>query len=171
MCTHHPGFAAEVVDGEERVNAGNGAVVQADHEVPEVLARGHAVGVLANQHKIWLERSGERKTGTESLKPAEMRITGARLLIEVIITELNKLIWRCRSRFFLVGLTDLSLLDSTNDQNVVLPKSLSFSPMQRHFQNDTTRAETGRADDHSTERRRMCSTWSAAAAPSYLSLR
>lgn len=66
-CTHHPGFAAEVVDGEERVNAGNGAVVQADHEVPEVLARGHAVGVLANQHKIWLERSGERITKMDTL--------------------------------------------------------------------------------------------------------
>lgn len=57
--THHPGFAAEVVDGEERVNTGNSTVLQTHHQIPEVFSWRHAVGMLTNQNKIWLERSGK----------------------------------------------------------------------------------------------------------------
>lgn len=46
--TYHPGFAAEVVDGEERVDARDATKMQANHKVPKVLARNHAVGMLAN---------------------------------------------------------------------------------------------------------------------------
>ncbi len=39
--------------------------MQTDHEAPEVLSRGHAVGVLTDQHKIWPERSAETNTETQ----------------------------------------------------------------------------------------------------------
>lgn len=61
MITHHPGFAAEVVDGEQGVDAGDSPVLKANHQAPEVFARSHAVGMLANQDKVWLEGSGERQ--------------------------------------------------------------------------------------------------------------
>lgn len=37
--------------------------MKADHKVPEVLARDHAVGVLADQDKVWLERPAETEQG------------------------------------------------------------------------------------------------------------
>lgn len=56
---YHPRFAAEVVDGEERVAARDAAEMQADHKVPEILTGDHAVGVLANQDEVWLEGPGK----------------------------------------------------------------------------------------------------------------
>lgn len=60
---YHPRFAAEVINGEEGVDAGDAAEVKADHKVPEVLARDHAVGVLADQDKVWLERPAKTDQG------------------------------------------------------------------------------------------------------------
>lgn len=37
--------------------------MKADHKVPEVLARDHAVGVLADQDKVWLERPAKTDRG------------------------------------------------------------------------------------------------------------
>lgn len=37
--------------------------MKADHKVPEVLARDHAVGVLADQDKVWLERPAKTDQG------------------------------------------------------------------------------------------------------------
>lgn len=59
---YHPWFAAEVVDGEDRVDARNATEMQADHKVPEVLTGDHAVGVLANQDKVWLEGPAAGRT-------------------------------------------------------------------------------------------------------------
>lgn len=59
--TYHPGFAAEVVDGEERVNTWNGSILQTDHQIPEILSWSHAVGMLSNEDKIWLDGSGTQK--------------------------------------------------------------------------------------------------------------
>lgn len=59
---YHPRFAAEVVDGEERVDAWDSTEMKADHEVPEVLTGDHAVGVLANQDEVWLEGPGAKQT-------------------------------------------------------------------------------------------------------------
>lgn len=53
---YHPRFAAEVVDGEERVDAWDATKMQANHKVPEVLTGDHAVGMLPNQDEVWLER-------------------------------------------------------------------------------------------------------------------
>ena len=58
---YHPRFAAEVVDGEERVAALDAAEMQTDHEVPEILAGDHAVGVLANQDEVGLEGPAARR--------------------------------------------------------------------------------------------------------------
>ncbi|KAG7234536.1 hypothetical protein INR49_003922 [Caranx melampygus] len=55
----------EVVDGEERVDAGDSAKVQSDYEVPEILTRDHAVGVLANQDEVWLEGPTGRQKGSK----------------------------------------------------------------------------------------------------------
>lgn len=52
---HHPRLAAEVVRGEERVDARDPTKVKADDEVPEILAGHHAVGMLADQDEVWLE--------------------------------------------------------------------------------------------------------------------
>lgn len=52
---HHPRFAAEVVSGEERVDARDAAKMKANDEVSEILARDHTVGMLADQDKVWLE--------------------------------------------------------------------------------------------------------------------
>lgn len=60
--TYHPRFAAEVVDGEERVDAGDATKMQANYKVPEVLSWDHAVGVLANQDKVGLEGPAARWT-------------------------------------------------------------------------------------------------------------
>ena len=60
---YHPRFATEVVDGEERVDARDATKVKADHKVPEVLTGDHAVGVLANQDKVWLEGPVKRHRG------------------------------------------------------------------------------------------------------------
>lgn len=60
--TYHPRFAAEVVDGEDGVDARDAAEMQADHEVPEVLAGDHAVGVLANQDEVCLEGPAAGRT-------------------------------------------------------------------------------------------------------------
>lgn len=59
---YHPWFAAEVVDGEDRVDARDAAKVQADHKVPEVFAGDHAVGMLPDQDKVWLEGPAARGT-------------------------------------------------------------------------------------------------------------
>lgn len=59
--TYHPGFAAEVVNGVERVDARDTSEMQTDHEVPEVLPGDHAVGMLANQDKVWLKGPAEEK--------------------------------------------------------------------------------------------------------------
>lgn len=59
---YHPRFAAEVVDGEERVDARDATEMKADHKVPEVLTGDHAVGVLANQDEVWLEGPAARCT-------------------------------------------------------------------------------------------------------------
>lgn len=59
---YHPRFAAEVVDGEERVDAGDAAEMKADDKVSEVLTGDHAVGVLANQDEVWLEGPAARRT-------------------------------------------------------------------------------------------------------------
>lgn len=89
--THHPGFAAEVVDGEERVNAGNGAEVQADHEAPEVLSRGHAVGVLADQNKIWPERSAETNTDTHGFRRPPRRRTVCEIKVKTCTNKINSI--------------------------------------------------------------------------------
>lgn len=52
---HHPRLAAEVVRGEERVDARNATKVKANDEVSKILARDHTVGMLADQDKVWLE--------------------------------------------------------------------------------------------------------------------
>lgn len=52
---HHPRLAAEIVRGEERVDARDPAKVKADDEVPEILARHHAVGMLADKDEVWHE--------------------------------------------------------------------------------------------------------------------
>ncbi len=57
---YHPRLAAEVVDGEERVDARDATKVKADHEVPEVLTGDHAVGMLANQDEVWLKGPAAR---------------------------------------------------------------------------------------------------------------
>lgn len=59
---YHPRFAAEVVDGEERVDARDATEMKANHQVPEVLPWDHAVGVLANQDEVWLEGPAARNT-------------------------------------------------------------------------------------------------------------
>lgn len=59
---YHPRFAAEVVDGEERVAAWDTAEMQADHKVPEILTGDHAVGVLADQDEVGLEGPAARRT-------------------------------------------------------------------------------------------------------------
>lgn len=59
--THHPRFAAEVVDGVKRVDTGDPAEVEADHKVPEVLAGDHAVGVLTDEDKVRLEGPAGRR--------------------------------------------------------------------------------------------------------------
>ena len=69
---YHPRFAAEVVDGEEGVDARDAAEMHADHKVPEVLAGDHAVGVLANQDEVWLEGSAARQT--RKPKPSDRAI-------------------------------------------------------------------------------------------------
>lgn len=64
---YHPGFAAEVVDGEERVDARNAAEMQANHKVPEVLTGDHTVGVLANQDKVWFEGPAAGRTESHQI--------------------------------------------------------------------------------------------------------
>lgn len=59
---YHPRFAAEVVDGEERVDAWDATKMKANHKVPEVLTGDHAVGMLPNQDEVWLERPATRCT-------------------------------------------------------------------------------------------------------------
>lgn len=58
VITYHPGLAAEVVDGVEGVDGVNAAVLEANDEAAEVFPQCHAVGVLADQDKIWLEGPG-----------------------------------------------------------------------------------------------------------------
>lgn len=58
---YHPRFAAEVVDGEERVDTWDSTKVQTDHEVPEVLTWDHTVGVLTDQDKVRLNGPAERR--------------------------------------------------------------------------------------------------------------
>lgn len=58
IITYHPGLAAEVVDGVEGVDRVDAAVLEANDEAAEVFPQSHAVGVLADQDKIRLERSG-----------------------------------------------------------------------------------------------------------------
>lgn len=55
IITYHPGLAAEVVDGVERVDGVEAAVLEADDEAAEIFPQSHAVGVLPDQDKIWLE--------------------------------------------------------------------------------------------------------------------
>lgn len=65
---YHPRLAAEIVDGEERVDTWDAAKMQADDEVPEVLTRNHAVGMLANQNEVWLEGSAKGKAQQQRVK-------------------------------------------------------------------------------------------------------
>ena len=58
--TYHPGLAAEVVDGVERVDSRQPSILQADDQAAVVLPQGHAVGMLADQDEVWLEGSAER---------------------------------------------------------------------------------------------------------------
>lgn len=57
---YHPRFAAEIVDGEERVNARDATEMQANHKIPVVLTGEHAICVLPNQDKVRLERPAAR---------------------------------------------------------------------------------------------------------------
>lgn len=59
---YHPRFAAEVVDGIKGVDTRDPAEMKADHKVPEVLAGNHAVGVLTDEDKVWLEGPAGRQT-------------------------------------------------------------------------------------------------------------
>lgn len=59
---YHPRFAAEVVDGEERVDARDTTKMQADHKVPEVLTGDHAVGMLAKHDEVRLEGPAAKQT-------------------------------------------------------------------------------------------------------------
>ncbi len=62
--THHPWLVEEVVDGLERVEAGDAAVVQPEDDVPVVLDG--VLDVLPHQHEVGLERpaTGAGKTQT-----------------------------------------------------------------------------------------------------------
>lgn len=57
---YRPRLVAHVVDGCEGVDARDASVLQPDDQVPEILVVGHAEGVLADEHKVWLERPGGR---------------------------------------------------------------------------------------------------------------
>lgn len=57
---YSPRLVTEVVDGVQRVDGGDAGVLQTNDQVPEVLILGHAVGVLANQDKVGLERPAGR---------------------------------------------------------------------------------------------------------------
>lgn len=56
--TYHPRFVAEVVNRVQRVNAWQSSVLQPNHHVAMVSILVHAEGVLADQHKVWLEGPG-----------------------------------------------------------------------------------------------------------------
>lgn len=60
--TYHPRFAAEVVDGIKGVDTRDPAKMKADHKVPKVLAGNHAVCVLTDEDKVWLEGPAGRQT-------------------------------------------------------------------------------------------------------------
>lgn len=53
--TYSPGFVTQVVDGVQGVQAGNASILQGNDEVAEILILCHAVGVLADEHKVRLE--------------------------------------------------------------------------------------------------------------------
>lgn len=55
---YRPRLVAHVVNGGEGVDARDAGVLQPDDQVPEILVLGHAEGVLADEHKVWLEGPG-----------------------------------------------------------------------------------------------------------------
>lgn len=60
--TYHPGLAAEVVYGVERVDSRKPSILKADDQAAVVLSQGHAVGMLSNQDEVRFE--GPAKRGT-----------------------------------------------------------------------------------------------------------
>lgn len=67
--TYHPGLAAEVVHGVERVDSGQPSILEADDQAAVVFTQGHAVGVLADQDEVWLEGSAKRGADSSVTTP------------------------------------------------------------------------------------------------------
>ena len=61
--TYRPGLVTQIVDGVQGVDGRDAAVLQADHQVAEVLILGHAEGVLTDEDKVGPEGPGERQLG------------------------------------------------------------------------------------------------------------
>lgn len=58
LVTYHPGFVTEVVDRMQRVNTGDSSILQPNDQTAVVSITCHAEGMLADQHKVWLQRPG-----------------------------------------------------------------------------------------------------------------
>lgn len=67
--TYHPGLAAEVVHGVERVDSGQPSILEADDQAAVVFTQGHAVGVLADQDEVRLEGSAKRGADSSVTTP------------------------------------------------------------------------------------------------------
>lgn len=52
---YRPRLVTQVVDGRERVDARDAAVLQPDDEVAEIFVLGHTESVLTDEDKVWLE--------------------------------------------------------------------------------------------------------------------
>lgn len=64
LFTYHPGLAAEVVYGIQRVDSRKPSILKADDQAAVVLSQGHAVGMLSNQDEVRFE--GPAKRGDNS---------------------------------------------------------------------------------------------------------
>lgn len=58
--THHPRLVTEVVNGLQRVDAGEACVLHANDQVAEVLILCHAECMLPDEHKVWPEGPGKK---------------------------------------------------------------------------------------------------------------
>lgn len=65
--THHPRLVTEVVNGLQRVDAGEACVLHANDQVAEVLILCHTERMLPDEHKVWPEGPG--KNAEASLPP------------------------------------------------------------------------------------------------------
>lgn len=60
LFTYHPGLAAEVVYGIQRVDSRKPSILKADDQAAVVFSQGHAVGMLSNQDEVRFEGPAKR---------------------------------------------------------------------------------------------------------------